>query len=100
MLWAKTKKPELNSDFLRLFWLKKTCGAKPTVRSVSYTHLDVYKRQIEQISLKAIDSEYAVDMLMVCKYFERIGDHATNIAEWVIFSISGRHPDEKKNNSL
>lgn len=28
---------------------------------------------------------------MVAKYFEKIGDHATNIAEWVIFSITGKH---------
>ena len=37
--------------------------------------------------------EQAADMLMVAKYFERIGDHATNIAEWVIYSITGRHVD-------
>lgn len=35
----------------------------------------------------------AADLLMVAKYFERIGDHATNIAEWVIYSITGRHED-------
>ena len=39
--------------------------------------------------------EQAEDLLMAAKYFERIGDHATNIAEWVIFSITGRHVDEK-----
>ena len=31
---------------------------------------------------------------MIAKYFERIGDHATNIAEWVVFSITGRHDEE------
>ena len=35
--------------------------------------------------------EFAVDMLMVAKYFERIGDHAVNIAEWVVFSLTGEH---------
>ena len=32
-----------------------------------------------------------LDMLMIAKYYERIGDHATNIAEWVIFSVTGVH---------
>ena len=36
------------------------------------------------------DGDQATDLLMVAKYFERIGDHATNIAEWVIFSITGQ----------
>ncbi|MFA7673981.1 MAG: phosphate signaling complex protein PhoU [Clostridia bacterium] len=35
--------------------------------------------------------EQAVDTLMIAKYLERIGDHATNIAEWVVFSITGTH---------
>jgi len=39
--------------------------------------------------------EQASDLLMAAKYFERIGDHATNISEWVIFSITGQHPDDK-----
>lgn len=37
------------------------------------------------------DGEFALDLLMIAKYFERIGDHATNIAEWVLFSITGEH---------
>lgn len=37
------------------------------------------------------NGEQAADLLMVAKYFERIGDHATNISEWVIFSIIGKH---------
>jgi phosphate transport system protein len=38
--------------------------------------------------------EYAIDLLMISKYFERIGDHAVNIAEWVQFSITGAHKGE------
>ena len=36
-----------------------------------------------------------LDLLMIAKYYERIGDHATNIAEWVIFSVTGAHPPEE-----
>ncbi len=41
------------------------------------------------------NAEALVDTLMIAKYFERIGDHAENIAEWVIYSITGEHADEK-----
>ena len=37
--------------------------------------------------------EYALDMLMIAKYFERIGDHCTNIAEWVVYDLTGVHKD-------
>ncbi|MBQ8884812.1 MAG: phosphate signaling complex protein PhoU [Clostridia bacterium] len=41
-------------------------------------------------------AERALDLMMVSKYLERIGDHATNIAEWVIFSVSGVHVSTEK----
>lgn len=41
------------------------------------------------IEQKAGDGEYLLDLLMAAKYFERIGDHAVNIAEWVMFSVTG-----------
>ena len=53
--------------------------------------LDARNALIEMIQEKTISAEVAVDLLMVAKYFERIGDHATNIAEWVIYSINGVH---------
>ena len=43
----------------------------------------------------AANGEQAMDLLMVGKYLERIGDHATNVAEWVVFSITGQHKNER-----
>ena len=39
------------------------------------------------------DGELMLDLLMISKYLERIGDHATNIAEWVIYSVTGTHKE-------
>lgn len=41
-----------------------------------------------------IDGAFLLDILMIAKYIERIGDHATNIAEWVVYSITGERPEE------
>ena len=41
------------------------------------------------------DGAFLLDLLMIAKYIERIGDHATNIAEWVVYSITGQHPEER-----
>ena len=50
------------------------------------------KSELIEISRKDPGNiEQSIDLLMVAKYFERIGDHAENIAEWVEFSITGRH---------
>ena len=46
---------------------------------------------IQAIQQSEDDAEALIDLLMIAKYFERIGDHAENIAEWVIYSITGRH---------
>lgn len=40
------------------------------------------------------DGAFLLDILMIAKYIERVGDHATNIAEWVVYSITGEHPEE------
>ena len=45
------------------------------------------------ISKKPDEGEFALDLLMISKYFERIGDHCTNIAEWVVFSLTGIHEE-------
>ena len=52
---------------------------------------DSKQKLILMIQENASYSEQAADLLMVAKYLERIGDHATNIAEWVIYSITGSH---------
>jgi phosphate transport system protein len=51
----------------------------------------VKKELIEKIQENTENGEQAIDLLMVAKYLERIGDHAENLAEWVIFSITGQH---------
>ena len=51
----------------------------------------VKKAIIDLIAENPSDGEYALDLLMIAKYFERIGDHCTNIAEWVVFSVTGEH---------
>ena len=48
---------------------------------------------ISLITENHADGEFALDLLMIAKYLERIGDHATNIAEWVIYSVTGTHKE-------
>ena len=58
---------------------------------------DMFAKFKHQLILKINENvnngEQAADMLLVSKYFERIGDHATNISEWVIYSITGEHEE-------
>ena len=49
---------------------------------------------IGAIRQNADNGEAATDLLMVAKYFERIGDHATNIAQWAIFAMTGEMPKD------
>ena len=51
---------------------------------------------IDMIAKNPQDGEFAIDLLMIAKYFERIGDHATIIAEWVEFSVTGMHKGESE----
>ena len=53
----------------------------------------VKKGIIGIIAENPTEGEYALDLLMIAKYFERIGDHCTNIAEWVVFSVTGEHKE-------
>ncbi|MDR2530992.1 MAG: phosphate signaling complex protein PhoU [Oscillospiraceae bacterium] len=57
---------------------------------------DVVKRDmIELIRENVENGEQALDLLQIAKYLERIGDHAQNIAEWVVFSITGMHKNKQ-----
>ena len=60
--------------------------------------VDDYFEQVKQalihrIANDAAEGGTALDLLMIAKYLERIGDHATNIAEWVEFSVTGVHKE-------
>ena len=54
----------------------------------------VKRELIDLISADAAAGEVGLDILMVAKYLERIGDHATNVAEWVEYSLTGIHPSD------
>ena len=57
-------------------------------------YFDRVKRMlIDKIAQDPNEGEHAIDLMMIAKYFERIGDHAVNIAEWVIFSVTGVHKE-------
>lgn len=53
--------------------------------------IDVKNSLSKTISAGNEDGVVAIDFLMIAKYFERIGDHATNIAEWVVYAVTGVH---------
>lgn len=53
--------------------------------------LEIKEELVSMIHTDGTLAEHGLDLLMIAKYFERIGDHATNIAEWVEFSITGIH---------
>lgn len=78
------------------------CLEKSTQKAVSVIRrddvvdqyfVDIKQTIIRQINENIQNGEQAADVLMIAKYLERIGDHATNIAEWVVFYITGEHPD-------
>ncbi|MDD7380062.1 MAG: phosphate signaling complex protein PhoU [Succiniclasticum sp.] len=66
-------------------------------------HDDVVDNYFQKVKISLIqiitknpeDGEYALDLMMIAKYFEKIGDHAVNIANWVLFSITGTHISEE-----
>lgn len=58
-------------------------------------YLKIKKDLIDLIHEDTKNGEQAFDLMQITKYYERIGDHAVNIAEWVIFSITGKHKNKQ-----
>ncbi len=52
---------------------------------------DEIKHELIELIGKGDSGEVCIDLMMIAKYFERIGDHAVNVAEWVEFSMTGQH---------
>ena len=82
------------TDSIDAFVNKDESAARAVIESddVVDAHFTAVRNDI--IELIACDPGHgaaAVDMLMIAKYLERIGDHAVNIAGWVIFAITGEH---------
>lgn len=64
--------------------------------NVDRRFLEVKDELIRLVRSDAEEAEYFMDLLMAAKYLERIADHATNIAEWVLYSITGeRHSQQE-----
>ena len=63
--------------------------------AVDACFMQVKSELIEAIAKRPADGETDLDLLMIAKYFERIADHAVNIAEWVIFAVTGAHKGEQ-----
>lgn len=56
--------------------------------------VQIKKELIGDIASNPAQGEDTLDLLMIAKYFERIADHATNVAEWVIYGMTGTHEVE------
>lgn len=69
---------------------QRVCDTDDTVDDLFVT---VKNELISLINENVKNGEQAMDFLMIAKYFERIGDHAVNVGEWVIFSITGKHKE-------
>ena len=86
------------TDSIEAFVQKDIVLAKSVIAAddvVDDYFVQIKKALITLISEHHPKGEWALDILMIVKYLERIGDHATNIAEWVVFSITGEHPKDK-----
>lgn len=59
------------------------------------------RKEISRCSAERVyTNDQTLDLLMIAKYYERLGDHATNVAEWVEFSLTGKHRNGKEVNDV
>lgn len=71
--------------------IKLAYGVAESDVKVDKLFLQIKESLISSIRENREDSDQSIDILMIAKYLEKIGDHANNIAEWVAFSITGGH---------
>ena len=86
------------TDSIEAFTKKDTSLAEQVIKfdnMVDSLFNKIKAELIDAVKTGNNDAEALIDLLMIAKYFERIGDHAENIAEWVIFSITGEHKVHK-----
>lgn len=80
------------SDSVEAFVRKDEELAKRVIDSddiVDDLFIEMKRRLVQTIVKDKCDGEMYIDLIMIAKYYERIGDHATNIAEWVLYSLTG-----------
>lgn len=81
-------------DAIDSFILKDLAKAHSVIEYddiVDNLFVETRQELIQTIHDSVEGAEQAMDIMMIAKYFERIGDHAVNISEWVEFSITGTH---------
>lgn len=82
------------TDGVRAFARMDTDLAQTVIQrddEVDHLFCAMKRALIDQIARSPEEGEYALDLLMIAKYLERIGDHAVNVAEWAIFAATGVH---------
>ena len=90
---------QMVTDSIDAFVRQDVSIAERVIRSddiVDDCFVEVKNSLISMIAANPQEGEFALDLLMIAKYFERIGDRATNIAEWVVFSVTGVHKTEEE----
>ncbi len=89
------------SDSINSFVKSDTNAAKCVIiedDKVDELFIKIKNELINLIAQSPEKGEQCIDIMMIAKYLERIGDHATNIAEWVEYSVTGIHKNERECN--